>query len=182
MSFAIELKNISKSFPGVIANDDVSLAIEPGEIHALVGENGAGKTTLMNILYGLYQPDEGEIFINGESRSFNSPLDAIASGLGMVHQHFMLFPNLTVVENIIYGMEPEKAGLIDIKLARKEVMQLSKKFNLAVNPDAKIEDLPVGVRQRVEILKALYRQAEIIIFDEPTAVLTPQEQVEFSMY
>jgi simple sugar transport system ATP-binding protein len=179
MSYAIEMKNISKRFPGVKANDDVSIAIAAGEIRALVGENGAGKTTLMNILYGLYQPDSGEIFINGLQKHFNSPLDAIASGLGMVHQHFMLFPNLTVVENIIYGMEPEKAGLINKRLARNEIIRLSEQYNLAVNPDAKIEDLPVGVLQRVEILKALYRQAEILIFDEPTAVLTPQEQVEF---
>lgn len=179
MSYAIEMKNISKSFPGVKANNDVSIAIETGEIRALVGENGAGKTTLMNILYGLYQPDEGEVFINGQQKQFSSPLDAIANGLGMVHQHFMLFPNLSVVENIIYGMEPQKAGLINKKQARNEIIHLTEQYNLAVNPDAKIEDLPVGVRQRVEILKALYRQAKILIFDEPTAVLTPQEQVEF---
>jgi simple sugar transport system ATP-binding protein len=179
MSYAVELKNISKSFPGVIANDDVSMTIEAGEIRALVGENGAGKTTLMNILYGLYQPDKGEIIINGQQKKFKSPIDAIDNGLGMVHQHFMLFPNLTVVENIIYGMEPQKAGFIKKNHAREKIRNLSKKYNLAVNPDAKIKNLSVGVCQRIEILKALYRQAEIIIFDEPTAVLTPQEQIEF---
>lgn len=179
MSYAIELKNISKSFGEVKANQDISLAIEKGEIRALVGENGAGKTTLMKILYGLYQPDSGEIFINGKKKVFRSPLDAIREGLGMVHQHFMLFSDLTVVENVIYGMEPQRSGFILKKQAREEVVRLSEQYRLEVDPDAKVGDLPVGVRQRVEILKALYRQAEILIFDEPTAVLTPQEQVKF---
>lgn len=179
MTYAIELKNISKSFPGVKANDDISLAVEKGEIRALVGENGAGKTTLMKILYGLYQPDNGDIFINGRSCRFKSPLEAIRHGLGMVHQNFMLFSELTVLENIIYGMEPQRGGFIQKKRARHEVQKLSQQYNLEIDADARVGDLPVGVRQRVEILKALYRQAEILIFDEPTAVLTPQEQEKF---
>lgn len=179
MTKAIKLRNISKSFGDVKANDNISLAVDKGEIRALVGENGAGKTTLMNILYGLYQPDSGDIFIKGEKRRFKSPLDAIHQGLGMVHQHFMLFSKLSVLENIIYGMEPSRAGFIDKARAREEVLQLSKTYNLVVNPDAKVANLSVGVRQRVEILKALYREAEILIFDEPTSVLTPQEQGTF---
>lgn len=179
MEYAIELRKISKSFPGVKANDCISLKVKPGEIHAIVGENGAGKTTLMKILYGLYQPDSGEIRINGDKCVFHSPLDAIKKGLGMVHQHFMLFQELSVVENIIYGMEPNLAGFIDLNKARQEVATISNQYNLDVKPDAIVGDLPVGVKQRVEILKALYRRAQIIIFDEPTAVLTPQEQTGF---
>lgn len=179
MTYAIELRNICKSFPGAKANDDISLGIEKGEIRALVGENGAGKTTLMKILYGLYQPDSGEIYINEQQRVFKSPLEAIKQGLGMVHQHFMLFSELSVIENIIYGMEPHQAGFIQKNQAKQEVIKLSRQYNLEVDPDARVGDLPVGVRQRVEILKALYRQAEILIFDEPTAVMTPQEQVKF---
>lgn len=179
MPYAIELKRISKYFPGVKANDAISLAVERGKILALVGENGAGKTTLMKILYGLYQPDEGEIYIEGQRHQFQSPLDAIKSGLGMVHQHFMLFSDLTVVENIIYGMEPKKAGFLKKAEARALVTELSCQYKLDVDPNARVGDLPVGVRQRVEILKALYRQAKILIFDEPTAVLTPQERVKF---
>ncbi len=179
MQNAIELKNICKSFPGVKANDNISLAVKRGEIRALVGENGAGKTTLMNILYGLLQPDSGTIEINGEKCEFYSPMDAIKSGLGMVHQHFMLFSELSVVENIIYGMEPQNSGFIRKKQARNEVIELAKEYNLEVDPDAKVGNLPVGVQQRVEILKALYRKAQILIFDEPTAVLTPNEQIGF---
>ncbi|MCE5206773.1 MAG: ABC transporter ATP-binding protein, partial [Chloroflexi bacterium] len=164
---------------GIKANDNISFAIEKGEIRALVGENGAGKTTLMKILYGIYQPDTGEIEINGVHHVFHSPLDAIKSGLGMVHQHFMLFSQLSVVDNIIFGMEPQLAGFIKKNQAKQDVIRLSQLYHLEVDPDAKVGDLPVGVRQRVEILKTLYRHAEILIFDEPTAVLTPQEQVKF---
>ncbi len=179
MALAFELNHIHKYFPNVKANDDITLAVEKGEIHAIVGENGAGKTTLMNILYGLYQPDSGEIKINGEKKVFHSPLDAIKNGLGMVHQNFMLFSKLSVWENIVYGAEPMKLGFLDKNTARNTVIALSKQYNLEIDPDAKVGDLPVGVRQRVEILKALYRKAEILIFDEPTAVLTPQEQTVF---
>jgi len=179
MALAFELNHIHKYFPNVKANDDITLAVEKGEIHAIVGENGAGKTTLMNILYGLYQPDSGEIKINGEKKVFHSPLDAIKNGLGMVHQNFMLFSKLSVWENIVYGAEPVKLGFLDKNTARNTVIALSKQYNLEIDPDAKVGDLPVGVRQRVEILKALYRKAEILIFDEPTAVLTPQEQTVF---
>jgi len=172
----LELRGITKRFPGVLANDAVDLSIEEGEIHALLGENGAGKTTLMNVLYGLYGADEGEILLDGEHVRFSGPGDAIAAGLGMVHQHFMLIPVFTVTENIILGNEPTEAlGWIDRRKARREVEALSFEFGLEVPPDRVVEELPVGVQQRVEILKALYRQAEVLILDEPTAVLTPQE-------
>ncbi|MBT3189873.1 MAG: ABC transporter ATP-binding protein [Anaerolineae bacterium] len=176
MNYHVELREIVKRFPGVLANDHVNLAIERGEIRALVGENGAGKSTLMNIIYGLYQPDEGAIFLDGQPLSFSSPLDSIAAGIGMVHQHFMLFPSLTVTENVIYGSEPTKKTLIDRKMGKQRVLELSEAYNLQVDPDRKVADLPVGIQQRVEILKALYRRADLLILDEPTAVLTPQEK------
>jgi simple sugar transport system ATP-binding protein len=175
----LELRGVTKRFPGVVANDHVDLVVEPGEIHALLGENGAGKTTLMNILYGLYHADEGELLIDGEPMRFSSPGGAIAAGLGMVHQHFMLIPVFTVTENIILGNEPAgPLGIVDRARARRQVEELSTTYGLAVPPDAVVEDLPVGVQQRVEILKALYREAEVLILDEPTAVLTPQETEE----
>ncbi len=176
MTYALELRGIVKRFPGVLANDHIDLAVEPGEIRALVGENGAGKTTLMHILYGLYQPDAGAILIRGRKQLFHSPLDAIKAGLGMVHQHFMLFPSLTVSENVIFGAEPTHSGFIDRAAAQQKVAAIAQQYGLQVDPAAKVGQLPVGVRQRVEILKTLYRQAEILILDEPTAVLTPQER------
>ncbi len=175
----LELRGITKQFPGVVANDHIDLDVRQGEVHALLGENGAGKSTLMNILYGLYQPDEGEILLNGTPVSFASARDAIAQGIGMVHQHFMLIPVMTVAENIVLGEEPTYAGvMLDFGEARKRVRELSERFGLAVDPDARIEDITVAQQQRVEILKALYRGAEILILDEPTAVLTPQEAQE----
>jgi simple sugar transport system ATP-binding protein len=172
----LELKGITKRFPGVVANDRVDLFVEEGEIHALLGENGAGKTTLMNVLYGLYHADEGEILIDGEPVTFSGPGDAIAAGLGMVHQHFMLIPVFTVTENIILGNEPvEAVGWLDRRRARRRVEELSERYGLEVPTDAVTEELPVGIQQRVEILKALYRAADVLILDEPTAVLTPQE-------
>lgn len=174
----LELHNITKRFPGVLANDGISLSIDKGEIRALVGENGAGKSTLMKILYGLYQPDKGNIFLRGRKVTFHSPHAAIRAGLGMVHQHFMLFPSLTAFENVIYGDEITKLGFIDRDQARRRVRELSTQYGLAVDPDAKVSELPVGMRQRVEIVKTLYRNADILILDEPTAVLTPQEEEE----
>ncbi|HXF37145.1 MAG TPA: ABC transporter ATP-binding protein [Actinomycetota bacterium] len=176
----LELRGITKRFPGVVANAGVDLTVEEGEIHALLGENGAGKTTLMNILYGLYRADEGEILIDGSPVRFEGPGDAIAAGLGMVHQHFMLIPVFTVTENIVLGHEPTRGrvGFLDRRRARRKVEELSARFRLEVPPDAVVEELPVGVQQRVEILKALYREARIVILDEPTAVLTPQETEE----
>lgn len=171
----LEMQHISKQFPNVLANEDVSIHLNEGEIISLLGENGAGKSTLMNVLYGLYRPTSGKIILKGEEVEFSSPKDAIAKGLGMVHQHFMLIDTLTVTENIILGSEPGKAGVINYKSARKEVAELSKKYHLDVDPDALISNLPVGLQQRVEILKALYRKASILILDEPTAVLTPHE-------
>jgi simple sugar transport system ATP-binding protein len=172
----LELKGITKRFPGVVANDHVDLVVEEGEIHALLGENGAGKTTLMNVLYGLYQADEGEILIDGKPVTFSGPGDAIAAGLGMVHQHFMLVPVFTVTENIILGNEPVEAlGWLDRRRSRRRVQELGERYGLEVPPDAVTEELPVGIQQRVEILKALYRAADVLILDEPTAVLTPQE-------
>jgi ABC-type uncharacterized transport system ATPase subunit len=175
----LELKSVTKRFPGVIANDSVDLAIEEGEIHALLGENGAGKTTLMNILYGLYRADQGEILLDGKSAHFDSPGDAIAAGLGMVHQHFMLVPVFTVTENIMLGVESTgRFGFLKRGDAAQKVREISKRYGLEVPPNAVIEELPVGVQQRVEIVKALYRDAEVLILDEPTAVLTPQETDE----
>jgi len=176
----LELKGITKRFPGVLANDRVDLKIRSGEILGLLGENGAGKTTLMNILYGLYSATEGEILIDGRVQDFQSPGDAIAAGIGMVHQHFMLVPVFTVAENVVLGVEPTKAaGILDMDEARRDVREISATYGLEVDPEAVIEDLPVGIQQRVEIIKVLFRQAEIIVFDEPTAVLTPQEVEEF---
>jgi ABC-type uncharacterized transport system ATPase subunit len=176
----IELKGITKRFPGVVANDQITLQANSGEVLALVGENGAGKTTLMNILYGLYQPDEGEIILDGKAVKFRGPGDAIASGIGMVHQHFMLVPVFTVYENVILGVEPTSfGGVINKKASRDEVIEISNRYGLAVDPDALVEDLPVGLRQRVEIIKVLLRGANILVFDEPTSVLTPQEVEEF---
>jgi general nucleoside transport system ATP-binding protein len=177
---ALELRGITKRFPTVVANDNVSLSVAPGEIVALLGENGAGKTTLMNILFGLYSPDDGEVVIDGESLELSNPSAAIAAGVGMVHQHFMLVPVFTVAENVILGLEPVKGlSLIDRTGARRLVTDISDRYRLAVDPDALIEDLPVGVQQRVEIVKVLARDARYIVFDEPTAVLTPQEVAEF---
>ena len=180
MAPVLELRGITKRFPGVLANDRIDLTLEKGEIHALLGENGAGKTTLMNILYGLYQPDEGDIFINGEKVNVHSPTDAIEAGVGMVHQHFMLIPVFTVTENVMLGDESVRgpAGMLDRKAAADRIREISESYGLAVNPDDKIADLPVGVQQRVEIIKLLYREADILILDEPTAVLTPQEADE----
>ena len=177
--FAVEMRNITKTWPGVVANDNVNLEVRKGEIHALVGENGAGKTTLMNILYGLIHPDSGEILINGQLVHITGPRDAIRLGIGMVHQHFMLIPPLTVAENIVLGHEPGGVGSrYEVKKARELVLQLSKQYGLPIDPDVRIEKLSVGLQQRVEILKVLYRAADILIMDEPTGVLTPQETFE----
>ena len=173
----VELRGITKRFPGVVANEDVSLTFEPGEVHALLGENGAGKSTLMNVLFGLYQPDEGEILLDGEPVRFRGPSDAIAAGIGMVHQHFKLVPVFNVAENVILGVETTTGpvGFIDGRAARRRVEELSRQYGLEVDPAALIEELPVGLQQRVEIIKALYRDARCLILDEPTAVLTPTE-------
>ncbi|HZD22373.1 MAG TPA: ABC transporter ATP-binding protein [Acidimicrobiia bacterium] len=177
---ALELKGITKRFPGVLANDNVSLSVAPGEVLGLLGENGAGKTTLMNILYGLYTPDEGSISVDDEVIDLRSSADAIAAGIGMVHQHFMLVPVFTVTENVVLGQEPiSVGGAIDTGEARNTVLEISERYNLAVDPDAIIEDISVGAQQRVEIIKVLDREARFVIFDEPTAVLTPQEVDEF---
>ncbi len=175
MSFIIEMLNITKDFPGIRANDNVTLQVEKGSIHALLGENGAGKSTLMSILFGLYEPDAGSIRVRGEPVIINNPNIATQLGIGMVHQHFKLVHNFTVTENIILGLEPRQGLSIDIKKASLKVAELSKLYSLDVDPFSKIEDISVGMHQRVEILKMLYRDAEILIFDEPTAVLTPQE-------
>lgn len=174
-NYILDMQNITKIFPGVKANDNVNLSIKKGEIHALVGENGAGKTTLMNVLYGLYEPEKGKVFYEGERVNLEGPQAAINLGIGMVHQHFMLVDPLTVTENIILGNEPRQGLKINQKKAREEVKNISEKYGLYVNPDAKIQDISVGMQQRVEIIKTLYRGAELLIFDEPTAVLTPQE-------
>ena len=175
----LELRGITKRFPGIVANDDVSLDLRQGEVHALLGENGAGKSTLMNVLYGLYHPDEGEIRVKGEPRSMGSPRDAIDAGIGMVHQHFMLIPVMTVAENIVLANEPTREKvLLDYDAAAERVRNLSETFKFKIDPEARVEDISVGQQQRVEILKALYRGADILILDEPTAVLTPQEAKE----
>ncbi|HYZ54798.1 MAG TPA: ABC transporter ATP-binding protein [Streptosporangiaceae bacterium] len=172
----LELQGITKRFGSLVANDHIDLSIAPGQIHALLGENGAGKTTLMNILYGLTQPDEGAIVVDGKPVVFQSPKDALKAGIGMVHQHFMLVPVFTVAENVTLGMEQTRAGgLLDRRRMRRKVRELSERYGMRVDPDANIEDLPVGVQQRVEILKALVREAQVLILDEPTAVLTPGE-------
>jgi general nucleoside transport system ATP-binding protein len=174
----LELKGITKRFPGVVANDHVDFELAPGEVHALLGENGAGKSTLMNILYGLYHPDEGEFRLQGQPLRIDSPKAAIDAGIGMVHQHFMLIPVMSVAENIVLAVEPRKGPFIDLDAANEKVRDISRRFGLAVRPEARIESISVGMQQRVEILKALYRGAEILILDEPTAVLTPQEAEE----
>ncbi len=176
---ALELRGITKKFGSVVANDRVDFDVRRGEVHALLGENGAGKSTLMSVLYGLYTPTEGEMFVDGKPVEIESPSAAIALGIGMVHQHFMLVPVMTVAENIVLGHEPSQhAGLLDLKTARARVRELSDRYGLAVNPDATIEDVSVGAQQRVEILRALYRGARILVLDEPTAVLTAQEVAE----
>jgi len=177
-NYIIEMLNITKEFPGIVANDNITLRLKKGEIHALLGENGAGKSTLMSVLFGLYQPEKGEIRKNGEVVKINNPNDANDLGIGMVHQHFRLVEVFTVLENIILGVEPTKNGFLDMDQAREKVVDLSQRYGLKVDPDAVIEDISVGMQQRVEILKMLYRDNEILIFDEPTAVLTPQEIAE----
>ena len=178
MDYVIEMLNIRKEFPGIVANDNITLQLQKGEIHALLGENGAGKSTLMNVLFGLYQPEKGEIRVNGEQVKITDPNVANDLGIGMVHQHFMLVEPFTVTQNIILGNEPTKKGNINLKKAEKEVQELSDRYGLRVDAKAKISDISVGMQQRVEILKTLYRGADVLIFDEPTAVLTPQEITE----
>ena len=178
--YIVEMRHITKRFPGIVANDDVTIQVRKGEIYALLGENGAGKSTLMSMLYGLYEPDHGEIYIRGEKVEFKSPSEAAAKKLGMVHQHFKLVDNYTVGENIVLGIEPVKKALgfipyVDMKEANEKIRSLSKEYGLEVNPTDKISDINVSIRQRVEIIKMLYREAEILIFDEPTSILTPQE-------
>lgn len=173
--YAIEMLGITKKFPGIIANDDITLRLRKGEIHALLGENGAGKSTLMSVLFGLYQPEEGEIYKDGKKVQINNPNDANALGIGMVHQHFKLVECFSVLDNIILGVEQTKKGFLQKNSARKRILELSEKYGLMVEPDALIEDITVGMQQRTEILKMLYKDNEILIFDEPTAVLTPQE-------
>jgi simple sugar transport system ATP-binding protein len=175
---AVEMRAITKAWPGVVANDHVDFTVRRGEIHALVGENGAGKTTLMNILYGLIRPESGEIRVNGRPVRIGGPRDAIAAGIGMVHQHFMLIPVMTVGENIMLGREPVTAGFYDTRRARAEIAALTQRYGLALDPDARMGSLPVGLQQRAEIVKVLYRGADILILDEPTGVLTPQESAE----
>ncbi len=176
----LELRGITKRFPGVVANEGIDLVVQPGEILGLLGENGAGKSTLMNVLYGLYAPDEGEILVDDAPVHFTGPGDAIAAGIGMVHQHFMLVPVFTVTENIMLGVEETRGplGALDRRAARDRIVEISERHGLKVDPDALVEDLPVGVRQRVEILKTLYRKSDVLILDEPSAVLTPQETDE----
>ena len=175
MTPEVEMRGITKRFPGVLADDDVHFEVAPGEIHALMGENGAGKSILMSMLAGVYQPDEGEIFIRGEQQHFASPLDAIDAGIGMVFQSFKLFPSLTIAENVVFRSEPTKRGLIDRREANRLVSEIADRYGLALDPAARVDSVPVGVLQRVEIVKALYREAKVLILDEPTAVLTPQE-------
>ena len=174
----IQMKDIVKKFGDFTANDHINLTVHKGEVHAILGENGAGKSTLMNVLYGMYHQTSGTIEINGKEVDIDNPQKAISLGIGMVHQHFMLVQPFTVTENIILGMEPMKGMVVDIPTARKQIMELSDKYNLKVDPDAKVEDISVGMQQRVEILKVLYRGANILILDEPTASLTPQEITE----
>src|SRR5437870_672355 len=176
---AIEMRGITKRYPGVVANDHIDLVVRPGEIHALLGENGAGKTTLMNVLYGLATPDEGEILLNGDPVQISGPADAISRGIDMVHQHFMLVPVLSVAENILLGLEPMSGPVfLDRREARRRIVELGRRFGFEIDPDLRVGSLSVGWQQRVEILKALYRDAKILVLDEPTAVLTPQETEE----
>ena len=177
--YAIEMLHITKRFPGIIANDDITLQVKKGEIHALLGENGAGKSTLMSVLFGLYQPEAGEIRKNGEKVNITDPNVATALGIGMVHQHFQLVDVFTVLDNIILGAETTKMGFVQKKEARKKVEELSQRYGLRVDVDAKVEDITVGMQQRVEILKVLYRGADILILDEPTAGLDPKERINF---
>jgi len=178
-SSMLSMRDITKRFPGVVANDRVSFDVRAGEIHTLLGENGAGKSTLMKILYGLYQPDEGEVLIDGTPVTLNSPADAINHHIGMIHQHFMLVPSLTVTENVALGLRSDRAPLTDLKRVASRIRILSDEYGLQVEPDAFIWQLAVGERQRVEIIKALYRDVRLLVLDEPTAVLTPQEVEEF---
>ena len=175
LEIVLEAKGITKSFPGVLANDNVNFDLRKGEIHALLGENGAGKSTLMNLIYGLHRPDKGEVVVNGKATVINTPNDSIALGIGMVHQHFMLIPVFTVAENVMLGDETVKNGSLDLKAVAAKINEISKQYSLDVDPTALVGSLPVGLQQRVEIVKTLYRNAEIVILDEPTAVLTPQE-------
>lgn len=180
-NYAIELLHITKVFPGIVANDDITLRVRYGEIHALLGENGAGKSTLMSVLFGLYQPEEGEILVNGKKAEIKNPRTANALGIGMVHQHFMLVQNFTVLENIVLGVETAKHGVLQMEEARKKVLALSERYGLNIDCDARVSDITVGMQQRVEILKMLYKDNNILIFDEPTAVLTPQEIDELTL-
>jgi simple sugar transport system ATP-binding protein len=175
----LQLKDITKRFGGVLANDRVNITVDPGTVHAIVGENGAGKSTAMRVAYGFYTADAGEIVVNGEPRRIQRPLDAIALGIGMVHQHFMLVDSMTVAENIMLGAESGTPFALDVDESESRIRALSEKFKLAVDPRALVETLSVGQQQRVELLKALYRSAQLLILDEPTAVLTPQEVEEF---
>ncbi len=172
---AVELRGITKRFPGVVANRDIEISVRQGSVHAIVGENGAGKSTLMKILYGMEHPDEGSIMVDGREVTFSSPADAINAGIGMVHQHFMLADNLTVLENVVLGREPTRAGVLDLRTARHRIGEISQRYGLDLQPDRLVEELGVGDRQRIEILKVLYRGAKVLILDEPTAVLVPQE-------
>src|SRR6478672_9250458 len=174
----LELRGITKQFPGVLANDHIDFDLRRGEVHALLGENGAGKSTLMSILYGLYRPDSGQILLNGKPVSITSPKHAIELGIGMVHQHFMLIPVMTVTENIVLANEPRHGAFMDMAEAERRVADLADRYDLPVDPTARVEDIGVGMQQRAEILKALYRDARLLVLDEPTAVLTPQEALE----
>ena len=171
----LEARGLTKRFPGVLANDHIDLKLHKGEVLGLLGENGAGKSTLMNLIYGLYSPDEGEILVNGKPVTIRDPNDAIHLGIGMVHQHFQLVPVLSVTENVMLGNESVKGPFLDRRAARNRILEIAHQYGLDVDPDALVQDLPVGVQQRVEIIKALYRKADILILDEPSAVLTPQE-------